>query len=859
MADNFTEHCAFRRVAAALLGALAGALLWAGGVTAAATGGTATRADSTRRAPQHSAAPGAAADAKPAAAEPHLDFSDADAAIEKAVAADELPGAVLLVGHRGHVIYRRAYGSRALLPQREPMTLDTIFDLASLTKVFATTPSVLRLMEQGKIRIADPVARYLPEFASKGKDQITIRQLMTHTGGLPPIPKTPDDASTPQVLQWIYDADPIAPPGMIFVYSDCDFILLGEIVRRLSGEPLNEFAEKSFFAPLGMRETRFLPPASWRPHIAPTEEIDLPEGAKAGSGRGRVLRGVVHDPRARGMGGVAGHAGLFGTADDLARFCILLLAGGVAPDGTRLLTRESIALATQPENPPWVPSLRGLGWDIDSAFSANRGDIFPVGASYGHTGFTGTSVWLDPGADTFVILLANSVHPHGRPALSSLRSRVATAVAAAIEKSEAATIVAAVQAATAMSSDSGSVPSSTSSNISASSLWRGLSAARLQFRVGHTMTGLDVLEQEQFAPLAGKRIGLITNHTGVARDGRTSVDLLAHAPNLRLAALFSPEHGFGGTADEPVGSAQDAATGLPIFSLYGDTRRPTDDMLRGLDALVFDIQDAGVRYYTYMTTMAYCMEEAAKHHLAFYVLDRPNPIGGLAVEGPVLDLDRLNFVGYFRMPIRHGMTAGELAQMFNAENHIGAELHVIAMQDWRRSDFYESTGLTWIPPSPNLRSLEAAIVYPGVELLQAAGVSVGRGTDRPFELVGAPWVHGTELAEYLNGRHIPAVHFVPTRFTPQSGLYKNQACEGVLLVVYDRGSVFPILLGFEMAEALLKFYPKNFDVKGMIALVGSAATMERIQKADSPASIVLGWDDEIAAFRALREKYLLYK
>ena len=784
--------------------------------------------------------PPAAQEAKPERG-PAFDFSAAGAAIEKSIADDELPGAVLLVGHRGRVIFRHAYGSRAVLPGREPMTLDTIFDLASLTKVFATTPSILKLMEQGKLRIADPVSRYIPEFKSNGKDQITIRQLMTHTGGLPPISKTPDDATTEQVLRWIYDAEPVAPPGMIFVYSDCDFILLGEIVRRLSDEPLNEFAQKTFFAPLGMQDTRFVPPASWRPRIAPTEEIDLPEGAKAGSGRGHLLRGVVHDPRARGMGGVAGHAGLFSTADDLAKFCFLLLTGGKTSDGKRLLTAESVALATQPEQPPWVPSLRGLGWDIDSTFSSPRGDLFPVGASYGHTGFTGTAVWIDPGTESFYILLANSVHPHPRPPLSSLRSRVATAVAAALEQS------ASPAAATATAS----------SNVSL--LWRGLGSQRPQLRSGHTLTGLDVLVEQKFTPLSGKRLGLITNHTGLARDGRSTIDLLAHAPDLRLVAIFSPEHGIAGAADEAVRSGQDAATGLSIYSLYGDTRRPTDDMLRGLDALVFDIQDAGVRFYTYTTTMAYCLEEAAKRRISFYVLDRPNPIGGLEVEGPVLDLDRLNFVGYFRMPIRHGMTVGELAQMFNAENHIGADLHVIAMQDWKRTDYYESTGLTWIPPSPNLRSLDDAILYPGVELLQAGGVSVGRGTDRPFGLVGAPWIRGEELAAYLNGRHIPAVHFVATRFTPKSGMYKDQRCEGVALVVFDRGSVFPILLGIEMGEALAKLYPKNFDLKGMIDLVGSQATIDRMLKGDAPANIVLGWEDEITAFRATREKYLLYQ
>jgi uncharacterized protein YbbC (DUF1343 family) len=840
MRDNFTAARALPATILVLSVLLFGTLQGAGSSQTTHTLAAAAEKSQRLAATEPTGGPSAAP------ADSGFDFSSADGAIEASIAADELPGAVLLVGHRGKVVYRRAYGSRSILPKREPMTRDTIFDLASLTKVFATTPSILRLMEQGKLRLADPVARYLPEFAAKGKDQITIRQLMTHTGGLPPIPKTPDDATTAQVLQWIYAAEPIAPPGMMFVYSDCDFILLGELVHKLSGQRLDEFAAENFFVPLGMQDTRFLPPDSWKPRIAPTEEIDLPPGAKAGSGKGRMLRGAVHDPRARGMGGVAGHAGLFSTADDVSRFCFLLLAGGATPEGRRLLARESIGLATQPENPPWVAALRGLGWDIDSTFSSPRGDLFPVGASYGHTGFTGTAVWIDPTSQTFVILLGNSVHPHGRPPISSLRSKVATAVAAAIQKSE--------------TTASGGLSSASSTSSSPDSLlWRGLNAARPMYRRGETKTGLDVLVAENFAPLAGKHVGLITNQTGIARDGRTALDLLAHAPGVQLVALFSPEHGIGGTAEQFVGSTKDAGTGLPIYSLYGETRRPSDEMLRGLDALVFDIQDAGVRFYTYMTTMGYCLEEAARHHLAMFVLDRPNPIGGEVVEGPMLDSDRVNFVGYFSMPIRHGMTAGELAQMFNAEHHIGVDLHVIAMQDWKRSDFYESTGLVWIPPSPNLRALDDALLYPGVELLQAGGVSVGRGTDRPFALVGAPWIHGAELAEYLNARHIPAVHFVPTRFTPRSSLFKDQTCEGVSLVVYDRGSVFPILLGIEMGEALAKLYPKNFDVGAMIDLVGSAATIERMKRGDAPANIVLGWEDEIAAFRKVREKYLLYK
>jgi uncharacterized protein YbbC (DUF1343 family)/CubicO group peptidase (beta-lactamase class C family) len=768
------------------------------------------------------------------------DFSAADRAIEQAIAQNEVPGAVLLVGHNGRAIYRKAYGARALVPAREAMTVDTIFDIASLTKVFATAPSILLLIERGQVRLSDPVARYIPEFGTKGKDQINVRHLLTHVGGLPAIPHVPDGASTDVVLRSIYDAELVSPPGARFLYSDCDFIVLGELVRRVSGMPLDEFARKNLFVPLGMIETRFLPPANWKPRIAPTEEIDLPEGAKPGSGKGRVLRGVVHDPRARGMGGVAGHAGLFSTANDLASFCRMLLAGGVTPQGKRLFSVEILDKATSPQTPPWSPTLRGLGWDIDSSYSAPRGELFSD-HSYGHTGFTGTSVWIDPLTNTFVILLANSVHPSIRPPISSLRSRVSTAVAAAIERA----------------SPFGRVRRAPTPSESA--LWRGIGAARPTWRDGKTRTGIDVLVDQQFASLRGLRVGLITNHTGVARDGKTTVELLAHAEGVHLVALLSPEHGLAGRADEKVASTTDPATGLPVYSLFGDTRRPTEEMLGGLDALVFDIQDAGVRFYTYPTTMAYAMEEAAKRKLAFFVLDRPNPLGGDVVAGPVLDADKLSFVGYFPMPVRHGMTVGELARMYNEEKHLGADLRVIAMQDWRRSDYFASTGLVWIPPSPNLRSLDEALLYPGVEILQAGGVSVGRGTDRPFELLGAPWIHATELAAYMNRRFVSGVRFVPTRFTPRSGLYKDETCEGIELMITDRRSLFSMLLGVELAEALAKLYPGRFEVGKIIELLGSAATLERIQRGDAPSRIVEDWADELAAFRRLRAKYLLYQ
>jgi uncharacterized protein YbbC (DUF1343 family) len=384
-------------------------------------------------------------------------------------------------------------------------------------------------------------------------------------------------------------------------------------------------------------------------------------------------------------------------------------------------------------------------------------------------------------------------------------------------------------------------------------------AAAQTASAGHTLTGIDVLESQKFAPLVGKRVGLITNQTGIDRNRRNTIDLLAHAPGVKLVALFSPEHGIRGTFEGSVSSTTDTTTGLPVYSLYGETQRPTDAMLAGIDTFVFDIQDAGVRFYTYITTMGYAMEAAAAHHIAFYVLDRPDPLGGERIEGPVLDRDRTNFVGYFPMPVRMGMTLGEMAQMFNAEKKIGCDLHVIDMQNWQRRFWFSDTGLTWANPSPNLRSPEAGILYPGLEILQAGGVSVGRGTSRPFELLGAPWIHSEELADYLNHRTIPGVQFAPAKFTPDSDLYKGQPCDGVSVKLTDRAALQTMRMGIEIAAALAKLYPRNFETVKMIALVGNTATIKQLADGDEPAAIAGRWNADIDMFRTVRAKYLLYR
>jgi uncharacterized protein YbbC (DUF1343 family)/CubicO group peptidase (beta-lactamase class C family) len=749
-----------------------------------------------------------------------------DDTVNQAVEEGRLPGAVLMVGHNGQIVHRKAYGKRALIPQPEAMTLDTVFDIASLTKVVATTSSLMRLFEQGKFRLNDKITTYIPEFQG-GKSDITIRNLFTHFSGLQPdVPLDPVWTGYQTGIHLACTFPPAGLPGVRYVYSDINFLLLGELVHRLSGEMLSEYARQNVFLPLGMKETMFQPPASLAPRIAPTERTKT----------GPPLRGVVHDPTARYMGGAAGHAGVFSTAGDLARFAQMMLNGGEL-EGVRLFSPLTVQKFTEPQSPPDQPILRGLGWDIDSPHSGNRGELFPIG-SYGHTGFTGTSIWIDPSTRTYVILLANSVHPDARPALTPLRAKVATIAAAGVGVGAA-----------------GVTLTGYNETFTAAGVHREIA------RNAATRSGLDVLAGQGFKPLAGKRIGLITNHTGVDAHGRRNVDLMKQA-GIQVAALFSPEHGFGGTEDSPeIQDAADAATGIRIYSLYGATLRPTAEMLHGLDALVFDIADVGVRFYTYESTMAYALEAAAKAGIPFFVLDRPNPITGTRVEGPLLDAANVSFVGYFAgIPVRHGLTMGELARLFNAQNKIGAALTVIPMQDWNRGDWLDSTNLPWSNPSPNMRSLKAATLYPGLCLLEySENLSVGRGTDAPFEQVGADFIGGRELAAYLNKRDIPGVRAYPTSFKPTESNFKNVRIEGVRFEITNRELFDSTRLGLELAAALQKLYPGKIDFAKNRRLIGSDDAIRRLQAGNDPREIQASFQDAVAAFVKLREPYLLYR
>lgn len=751
--------------------------------------------------------------------------SDLDALIEKAIADNQIPGAVLLVGQGAQTLHLKAYGSRAIEPGREQMTLDTIVDSASLTKIVATTSSVMKLVEQGKIRLADRVTEYLPGFQG-GQSDVTVRHLLTHYSGLrPDLDLKPEWSGYETGVKLALVDVPVAEPGARMIYSDIGFILLGEIVRVASGMPLNEFAAGNIFKPLGMNRTTFLPPTAWKPLIAPTERTN-----------GVILRGVVHDPTTRYMGGVAGHAGLFTTAADLSRWARMILNGGEL-DGVRVLSAATVRKFTEPNSPPRETALRGLGFDIDSPFSSNRGELFPIG-SFGHTGFTGTSIWMDPVSKSYVILLANSVHPNLRPAISPLRSKVATVVAAS------------------MGLTSQDVSLTGYGEVSAYTPVR-----RHLARTAEVQTGIDVLVSEGFARLRGKKVALVTNHTGRTRDGKRNIDVML-AGGVELKSLFSPEHGIAGTEDhENVGHGKDAATGLPIWSLYqGADRKPKPEAIAGLDALVFDIQDIGARFYTYISTLKNVMEAAQAAGIEVFVLDRPNPITGIYVEGPMLDAGMTSFVGCHPMPLRHGMTIGELALMINAEARIGVRLSVVEMKNWRRADWWDATGLTWIDPSPNMRSLNAALLYTGVAMAEyARNYSVGRGTDTPFEVIGADWLDGQALAAYLNKRMVPGIRFHAVELKPSSSNFAGKTIPGVRMVVSDREGFSSLRLGLEIAAAIEKLHPGKIDWEANARLIGNREAIEGIRKGVDPRNLEPRLQEAAARFAAQRGAYLLYK
>lgn len=955
------------------------------------------------------------------------DFSAVSALVNAAVADHKLPGAVVIVGHDGHVLFHQAYGARELagepgldgkpLAAADPMTEDTIFDMASLTKCLATATAVMQLYDAHKLAsFDDPVEKYLPAFNADHdpvRAKVTVRMLLTHTSGEAPDISLKDawGLAAPDKAEGFHRAlsNPLAnAPGAKFVYSDINFILLGDLVETLSGQPEDEYVQQHVFAPLGMLDTRYLPLAKvcgphkivgaavmWAPappgrmayacppgtwssallaRIAPTTHDDESKSNPALNPHWDMLtRGTVHDPTTRRMGGVAGHAGVFSTANDVATYAQALLEKLLHNRGPFPVSQATLKLMTMPEQPganpqqiaaaqiasdaqikcrqmqsttneaeilhhcdlppgklywdlaPAYPAikgqdLRGYGWDIDTAFSKPRGMIFPIG-SFGHTGFTGTTLWMDPASDTYVVLLANAIHPRGGAPISNLRGEVATAVAQALEKEADCHYI----QDPGLNCDHIYPDSLEVSPVTTTirTLLHGKNAlrargadTRIRTSGNATLTGIDVLEATHFSALAPfHHIGILTNQTGLDRAGKRTIDLISAARTTdhgQLTTIFTPEHGLSAKQDTTKLAAEsDTATGVPVISLYGvgdASRRPKHEQLAGLDAVVVDLPIAGVRFWTYQTAMHYFLQAAAKerdefhHTLTIVVLDRPNIVGGLAVQGPVSDPTpdgpiKPSYIGSIALPIRHGMTLGELARYMNGHDHLNVPLTVVPMQHWSRAEFYDETGLPWIDPSPNLRTMAASVVYPGLGIMDPTNISVGRGTSTPFEQFGAgipaakpdnstatggvasattgardaqtrtgtgaaAWFHAADVAAALNARHIPGVTFTPTTVQVAEDAnhypYHGQNIEAVHLNVTDRNVLDSPEMGIEILSVLHHLYPAQFSLSRTLSYVGDKATFDAIERGDDPRAIAAVWAAALEGFKAERRQYLLY-
>ena len=713
-----------------------------------------------------------------------------DVAVRAAIEAGKMPGCVVVVGRRDDILFERAYGWRSLLPARAPMTKETVFDLASLTKPIATATALMILVDRGNVDLDARASKYVPELAKM--PPFTVRQLLLHTSGLPsgtPLSEWTTDRA--EVLHRIAALKPKSLPGEKFNYSDVGFVVLQEIIERVSGKALATFTSEEIFAPLGMTETGFLPPPELRARAAATEERD-----------GGFMVGEVHDPRAFALGGVAGHAGVFSTARDLSRYAQAMLSKGEL-DERRLFGAKTferfIARHTTSKGG------RALGWDIDSTFATHRGTLFSAKA-FGHGGYTGTVMWIDPERDLFVLFLSNRVHPDGKGAVNPLVADIATLAVDAAE----------------------------------------------------VKSGIDVLRAESFDRLRGAKIGLVTNASAKANDGTRTIDVLRAAPGVALAALFTPEHGLHGNREGKIGDS--TYGGLPVYSLYGERFTPTSETLSGIDTLVFDLQDVGMRFYTYASTMKRAMKVAAERQLRFVVLDRPNPIGGIEVQGPVLsETDVKGFVNHHALPLRHGMTMGELAQLFAEDDKLDVRLDVVKMRGWRRKDTFDRTRLSWSAPSPNLPSFKAVQLYPAIGLLESTNVSVGRGTDMPFEIVAAPWMDGAAVAKELNESAIAGVSFEAIEVTPKASVHAKKKCRGIRVEVKDATRFEPVRTAMAIALTLQEIHPSEWELDNLDKMLRHPPAMNAIRTGKGVADIEATWAFELGTFKERRERFLLYK
>lgn len=714
--------------------------------------------------------------------------------VERAIARGELPGCVVAVGTRKGALYTRAFGTRT---QGEPMTIDTLFDLASLTKPMATASSIALLASRGALTLDTPAARLLRELDVADKRRITLRQLLLHTSGLANVGPLWQVEGGAREAPARIAAQPLRrPPGRAFEYSDLGYILLGEVVARASGRPLDAFVQRELFAPLGMTDTHFLISPAEIARTAPTEL------------RGDALiRGVVDDPRAFRLGGVAGNAGLFSTAGDVGRFARMLLNRGEL-DGVRVLAADSVDAMLRPTRAGSFT--RTPGWDVQSPWSQGRARLYSQTA-VGHGGYTGTSLWVDRAQDLYVVVLSNRVHAGARGTLHPLASSVGDIAV------------------------------------------RALVASRAEDE--SLRTGIDVLREEAFARVRGRRVAVLTHDAARDSTGASTLERIVAAPQVDVRAILTPEHGLSARYEGKV--ADQRYRGLAVHSLFGKTRRPSAQMLAEVELVLVDLVDVGTRFYTYMATVLATLEVAGELGLPVLLLDRPNPIDGVHVEGPLSEATFASFVNYQPLPLRHGMSAGELARYLIAARGLKTRLEVVQVEGWQRTQGSAELARPWSAPSPNLGSAEQALLYPATALVEGTNVSVGRGTPHAFRVVGAPFVDAQALVTALQADSLRGVRVSETRFRPSVGPYAGQTIPGVRFRITDLQAYSAAHTGLSLIRALRHYLPRWDDAR-LPQMLAHRATLEALSRGEPTTQIANRWKDELAIFMAERARVLLY-
>jgi len=717
-------------------------------------------------------------------------------ALERAVSAAGAPGAVACVGDAGAIHFLGAVGLRQRVPRPLPATTDTIYDLASLTKVVATTTALMLLYEEGALNLDRPVSDYL---AAPDVSGGTIRHLMQHTAGLVAGRPYFRDHDTLDAMFARYGERRVDwSPGAARRYSDVGYMMLGRIVETVSQEPLDVFCRQRIFEPLGMAQTGFNPPPTWREQCAATEQC---------SWRNRMIVGEVHDENASAVGGVSGHAGLFSTAPDLALYCRALLDG-------RLLKPETMAVMLEAGRVPFYP-WQGLGWKL-APWSTSVEGYLPSHRAFGHTGWTGTSLWLDPATGRFVILLSNTCHP-SRDARNNraLRQTFHDAVSETLYPDRCS-----------------------------------------------VHTGLDRLMYEGFRAIEGKRFALLTNSAAVDSLGRSILDVMNFAPaDARLHALYSPEHGLKVQAEAGAAVASTRLGNIPVISLYGDRKAPSATELAEIELFVVDLPDIGARYYTYADTMKQCIEACARANTPVLILDRPNPIGGVVIEGP-LPQRTTSPVCSIDVPVRHGLTLGEMA-MWHAVHTFSSlqpQVMVHLIDGWKRQLYLDDCGLPWVAPSPNIPDLETAVLYVGMCLFEGTNLNEGRGTEIPFHVFGAPWLRPDDILETVERAALLGVDCEPVSYTPrripgraESPRFQDQVCRGIRVRVIDREKLRPFKMAVALLTALEQTHGGQFELIPFFdTLMGSSGLREAIVAGKNATHITAAYAEEHTAYALKR-------